>query len=103
MGVEPYELRFKAKVWIYEGPSPWYFITVPKKESGELKEMFGPYHRGWGSIPVRVTIGESSWKTSIFWEKKGTYILPIKKEIRRAENIGNGDLVTLGLLIENVI
>lgn len=101
--MEPYALTFKAKVWIYEGPSPWYFITVPKKESAELKKMFGPFHRGWGSIPVLVTIGASSWKTSIFWEKKGTYLLPIKKEIRNAENIGNGDLVTIMIVIENLM
>lgn len=101
--MEPYEITFKAKVWIYEGPTPWYFITVPEKESAELKKIFGAFHRGWGSIPVSVTIGASSWKTSIFWEKKGTYILPIKKEIRRAENIGNGSLATINLLIENVI
>ena len=97
------ELQIKAKVWIYEGPAPWYFVTVPKKESAELNKKFGSFHRGWGSIPVKVTIGASSWKTSIFWEKKGTYLLPIKKEIRKAENIGNGSLATVNLLIENVI
>ena len=101
--MDPYTLAFKAKVWIYEGPTPWYFVTVPEKESGALKKKFGAFHRGWGSIPVQVTIGASSWKTSIFWEKKGTYILPIKKEIRRAEKISFGSLTTINLLIENIV
>jgi len=101
--VEEFEREIKTRVWIWDGPSPWYFVTIPKKESSEIKKKFGAYHRGWGSIPVTVTIGGSSWKTSIFWEKKGTYILPIKKEIRRAENIGSGDIITLTLLIENII
>lgn len=100
--MEPYEVTFKAKVWIWDGSSPWYFVTVPEKESSDLKKMFGAFHRGWGSIPVRVTIGASSWRTSIFWEKKGTYILPIKKEIRKNEDIGNTDLIIVNLFIENV-
>lgn len=98
-----FEVKFKARLWIYEAPAPWYMITVPVKESSEIKKKFGHLHRGWGSIPVEVKIGGSIWKTSIFWEKKGTYLLPIKKEIRRAENISSGDLVTLQILIENVI
>ena len=100
---DSFQRKIKTKLWIWDGPSPWYFITVPKSESMEIKKIFGAYHRGWGSIPVSVRIGASNWKTSIFWEKKGTYLLPIKKEIRKTEDIKNGDLISLTLLIENVI
>ncbi len=101
--MDSWEKRFKARLWIYEAPAPWHMITIPLNVSAEIKKMFGHLHRGWGSIPVIVRIGETTWKTSIFWEKKGTYLLPIKKEIRRAENISSGDLVTLQILIENII
>ena len=97
------ELKINTKLWIWDGPSPWYFITIPVKESGKIKKICGAYHRGFGSIPVNVQIGESKWKTSIFWEKKGTYILPVKKEIRKNEDITNGSKVTSHLYIENVI
>ncbi|EKD87045.1 MAG: hypothetical protein ACD_37C00065G0005 [uncultured bacterium] len=100
--MEDFEVKFKAKIWIYEGPTPWYMITVPLNVSTIIKKRFGHLHRGWGSIPVIVGIGESSWKTSIFWEKKGTYLLPIKKQIRVKEKITNGDIVEISLLIQNV-
>lgn len=96
------ELIVKTKVWIYEGPNPWYFITIPKNNSLEINKKFGHLHRGWGSIPVKVTLGKSTWKTSIFWEKKGTYIMPIKKEIRINENVKSGDQKELAILIENI-
>lgn len=99
--MDDFEIKFKANLWIYEGPTPWYMITVPLKESSEIKKMFGHLHRGWGSIPVSVQIGGSIWKTSIFWEKKGTYILPIKKQVRVKEKITNGDVLEISLLIEN--
>lgn len=97
------KLIVKTKVWIYEGPAPWYFVTIPKNESRKIKKKFGLFHRGWGSIPVKVKLGESTWKTSIFWEKKGTYILPIKKEIRKNENVNNGDQKEFTILIENIV
>ncbi|MBP9716555.1 MAG: DUF1905 domain-containing protein [Candidatus Levybacteria bacterium] len=88
-----FEVKFKAKLWIYEAPAPWYMITVPVDVSSKIKDRFGHLHRGWGSIPVIVNIGETAWKTSIFWEKKGTYLLPVKKSVRVKEKITNGDMV----------
>ena len=38
-----------------------------------------------------------------FLGEKGTYLLPIKKEVRRAENIGSGNKIILNLLIENIM
>lgn len=90
---------FKARLWIWDGPSPWYFITVPHKKSAEIKRIFGHLHRGWGSIPIEVKIGGSIWKTSIFWEKKGTYLLPVKKDVRNREKITSGNRVDISLKI----
>lgn len=100
---ETYELKIKAKVWLFDGPAAWYMVTIPEKESKEINKLYGDFHRGWGSIPVKVTLGLSTWKTSIFWEKKGTYILALKKEIRRREKVTNGDTVEFVLAFENVI
>lgn len=57
------------------------------------------FSRGWGSIPVNVTVGKSNWKTSIFPEKTGTYLIPIKSKIRKAENINDGNLISLDIEI----
>jgi hypothetical protein len=82
------EFTFKAKVWVYAGQAAWHFVSVPKKESTRIKALFGGLQRGFGSFPVTVTVGKTSWRTSIFPDSKtGTYLLPIKAEVRKKENL----------------
>ena len=94
--------HFSTKVWIWDGQSPWYFVTVPEEESAKIRKAYRAQHRGWGSIPVQVELGKSKWKTSIFWEKKGTYLLPIKKEVRIREDITNGSNVDVKITIDRL-
>jgi hypothetical protein len=87
---------FAAEVWLYRGKSAWHFITVPKAESGDIRRLFGEHAHGWGSLPVRVTVGEVSWMTSIFPEKSsGCYLLPLKASIRKSAEIKVGDKLQL--------
>ena len=56
--------------------------------------------RGWGSLPVTVTIGKTSWKTSIFPDAKaGAYLLPLKADVRKKEKILASDTVSFSLEI----
>lgn len=90
----------KSKVWLYPGMAGWQFVTIPKKQSKVINETYGEMKRGWGSLPVAVTIGATKWKTSIFPDKKiGAYLLPLKAEVRKKENIKVGDELTLVLEI----
>ena len=91
-------LEFSAKIWVWKGPSPWYFVTVPAKQSRDLKAILGIVTYGWGMIPARVVIGKTEWKTSL-WPKDGRYIVPIKAKVREAEGLDEGDKVTVQLLI----
>ncbi len=93
------KFTFKANVWIYPGTSAnWHFVTLPKKESELLRERFGGMKRGWGSLPVTVTIGSSQWQTSIFPDTKaGAYLLPLKSAVRKKEDIAAGDIINLQL------
>ncbi len=77
------------KMWLYPGETAnWHFLTVPKKYGQEIKELYGKNRRGFGSIRAEVTIGKTTWKTSIFPDKHaGTYILPVKAAVRKAEDI----------------
>ena len=89
-----------ANVWIYSGVGAWHFITLSKKDSDHIRNMFGVLAAGFGSLPVTVTIGKTTWNTSIFPEKKaGSYLLPLKAEVRKKEKIIAGDTVTLLLEI----
>ncbi len=82
------EYKINAHVWLYPGMAGWHFATIPKDISDDIKMLFGDLKRGWGSLKVKVTVGTSTWETSIFPDKKmGAYLLPIKADIRKKENI----------------
>ena len=92
----PMNIEFTGKIWFWRGPAPWYFVTVPAKQSEDLKVISGIVTYGWGMIPVQVRIGHSQWKTSLF-PKDGSYILPIKASVRNAEDLDEGDEVIVRL------
>lgn len=86
MAATTYKLR--SKVWVYPGMAAWRFIGIPEKIGAEIKKRFGVHARGWGSLPVSATIGHTTWDTSIFPDKKsGSYLLPLKAAVRKAEGI----------------
>jgi len=89
-------IEFTGKIWFWHGPAPWYFVTVPEKESYDLKAIVGFVTYGWGMIPVNVRIGKTEWMTSLF-PKDGSYIVPIKASVRKEEDLEEGDKVTVRL------
>ena len=92
--------NIRAKVWLYPGMAGWHFITLPKKQSAEIKSHFDMFRRGFGSLRIIATIGKTSWKTSIFPDKKsGAYLLPVKADVRKREKIEIGSRVALRVQI----
>ena len=89
-------LRATCEIWLYPGKAAWHFVTLPKNLSQEIKEVYGHLARGWGSLPVEVTIGKTTWKTSIFPDKKSdSYLLPIKSIVRKSERLDVGQKIRL--------
>ncbi len=88
-----------APVWLWsEGKGSWHFLTVPEVAAVEIRaHSFGGGRRGFGSVRVEATIGGVTWRTSVFPQKSGGYILPIKAEVRRRAGISADDEVTLVL------
>ncbi|MDD7911335.1 MULTISPECIES: DUF1905 domain-containing protein [Pseudovibrio] len=95
------KFHFTAPLWIASTQkATWHFITLPKDRADQIRFMAGDNARGWGSVPVTVTIGGTSWKTSIFPDKKQeSYILPIKAEVRKVEGITTGDEVRVHIAL----
>lgn len=89
-------IDFEGEIWFWRGPAPWYFVTVPAQQSRDLNVISGLVTYGWGMIPVNVRIGKTEWKTSLF-PKDGRYIVPIKSSVRKAEDLEQGDKVTVRL------
>ena len=88
-----------APVWLWSGgQGSWHFLTVPEDEAVEIRaHSFGSQRRGFGSVRVAATINDVTWRTSVFPQKSGGYILPIKADVRRRAGIGAGDQVTVSL------
>lgn len=90
----------QSKVWLYPGMSGWHFLSIPIQESTEIKRQFSAHAKGWGSLPVTVSIHKTSWDTSIFPDKKsGMYLLPLKASVRKAEDIFVDDTLQFTLRI----
>ena len=86
-----------SKLWLWSGgKASWHFITIPKEYYPLIKE-FGMSAAGFGSVRVRVTIGTTTWKTSVFPSKEGVFLLPIKSEVRKKEKLSLDDTVTVTL------
>jgi hypothetical protein len=91
-------IEFSGKIFIWRGPAPFFFVTVPADESQDIKAMSSFVTYGWGVIPVTVRIGKTGWKTSLF-PKDGAYLVPIKADVRKKERLDDGDIVTIQLEI----
>jgi hypothetical protein len=89
---------FAAELWPWDArrADSWTFVSLPVEESEEIRELTAGRARGFGSVRVRVTLGGSTWLTSIFPDsKRGAYVLPVKRAVRRAESLEAGDLANV--------
>lgn len=89
-------IEFSAKIWFWRGPAPWFFVTVPEEPSHDIQAIANLVTYGWGVIPVQAQIGKTRWQTSLF-PKNGRYLVPVKASVRKAENLEEGDHVTVRL------
>ena len=89
-----------AEVFLWDGEAAWHFARLPQDAAEEVRLMSGP-PRGFGSVRVRVRLGATTWDTSVFPDKaSGSFVLPVKKQVRSAEGVAAGDVVRLDLLVE---
>ncbi len=93
-------MTFTADLWPWEARSAaWQFVTLPRELAADIAEQPRP-PRGFGSVRVSVTIGGSTWQTSIFPDSdSGSYVLPIKKGVRAKEGLEEGDTVEVELVL----
>ena len=92
------DLEFPGEIWFWKGPAPWHFVTVPEEEAAELEAASAFVTYGWGMVPVTARIGSTTWATSL-WPKDGSYLVPLKAAVRKAERLDVGDLVTVRLTV----
>lgn len=90
---------FRARIWEHSpgDPGSWHFLTLPAELSEDIALEAGP-PAGFGSVRVEVTVGATTWRTSLFPDSaSGSYVLPMKKPVRRAEGLHAGDTCEVAL------
>lgn len=93
--------QFRSELWIHTGEAAWHFVTLPLDVAEEIAEITEGVRRGFGSVRVVVTIGATTWSTSIFPDSPSrSFVLPVKKEVRVAEGIDDGSPVDVTLELE---
>jgi hypothetical protein len=90
--------RFDAELWASESVGSWVFLTVPPEVGDDVRLLSGP-PTGFGSVRVEITLGTSTWRTSVFPDKARGYVLPVKAAVRRREDLEPGDRVRIALVL----
>ncbi|MEV6429000.1 DUF1905 domain-containing protein [Nocardia sp. NPDC051463] len=91
---------FTAEVWEHSGQGSWHFVNLPESIADEIEERYSHRAGGFGAVKVEVTIGGSRWSTSLFPDKsRATYVLPVKKPVRIAEQLSAGSEAHIELVV----
>ena len=92
--------EFTAGLWRYTGQVAWFFVTLPHEVADDIDEVTADNRRGFGSVRVEVTVGSTTWNTSIFPDTKSeSFVLPVKKAVRLAEGLDEGADVAVHLTL----
>ena len=89
-----------ATLWRYQAKGGWYFVTLPKPLSLKIRKSHFTSEEGWGRLKVEANIGKTHWLTAIWFDTKaGSYLLPIKANVRKKESLSEGKKVQITLKI----
>ena len=91
-------IEFAGEIWLWRGPAPYHFITVPDDGCADLRAIAPVVSYGWGMIPATVRIGRTVFETAL-WPKDGGYVVPIKDVVRAAEALALGDIAAVELTV----
>lgn len=99
---DAWHCTFAAPLWRWD-ETAWHFVTLPEDVSDEIADLTAGQSHGFGSVRVEVTIGTTTWRTSLFPSKeRAAYVLPMKKAVRSAQGLSVGEVTDLSItLIEH--
>jgi len=98
------QITHTGPLWRWSGGNggAWHFVSIDGA-AGEALSATALMRRlektlgGFGSLKVRARIGDSRFATSVFPSKSAGWILPVKASVRRAEDLAEGDAVSVSL------
>ena len=92
--------KFSAKLWKDASSGGWFFVSLPKNISKEIKGSLKQQEEGWGRMKTIASIKNIEWNTAIWFDtKSNTYLLPVKAEIRKKLHLELDVMVNVSILI----
>ena len=92
--------EFSARIWKHPSPDGWYFVSLPNTMAAEIREHLKWQEAGWGRMKANARIGNTEWETAVWFDSKfGTYLLPVKAEIRKKEQLETDKMVDVVIWI----
>ena len=91
---------FSAKLWKDSSAGGWFFVSLPKDISKEIREHLKWQEGGWGRMKVSARIEKIEWETAIWYDTKmNTYLLPIKADIRKKTNVKLNEIIAVRISV----
>jgi hypothetical protein len=72
----------------FDGPGGWYYVDVPE-------DVVEGFMERRGLVPVVARVGVTEWRTSLLPKGDGTKFLALKAAVRKAQELDEGDEVTV--------
>jgi hypothetical protein len=92
------DLSFEGEVIEWRGPAPFYFVALPSEHVDEVRYAARLASYGWGVVPVEATVGDITFRTSLF-PREGGYLLPLKVSVRQEGKLDLGMTVRVRMQI----
>lgn len=90
--MEVYSTRGKVEIFPQKGG--WVFIRIPKTITTKL------LHRAdRGLIPIKATVGLTSWDTSLLPMGDGTHFIALNAKVRKKENIEVDKTISISFIL----
>jgi hypothetical protein len=103
----PAGFTFTAPLWRWTArkesadSGSWCFVTLPPEVVDEVRQRSGE-PRGFGSVRVRVEAAGTTWDTSVVPDAASDgFVLPVKKAVRVAAGVDEGDELTVTLSVRD--
>ena len=100
-------VTFTAELWRWTArkesadSGAWCFVTLPLDLADHVRERAGE-PRGFGSVRVRARVGEDAGvPAGVPDAASESFVLPVKKAVRAAAGVTEGDLLTVTLSVRD--
>lgn len=82
--------KTKGEVEIFPQKGGWHYVRVSTMITEKLL-----HESQRGLIPIRATVGKTSWETSLMPMGDGTHFIALNAKVRKKENIELGMAVSI--------